>query len=511
MKKYSLRTELVLWSVGILIFYMATQMIFTYYFSQNYALHQKEQQISQLMNVLQEGYTDDPMSIFQLTEKAQSIENLSIMIYGEEELIYHSSSVGKAPDRSNFAILEQSLESLKAEGNFTHMDERENLWEGEFPNSFSQFFQAETEYLFLSELESNVVGMENSFFYKGQPRTIAIWSSTIAIDDTVHLFIGVNLWVSLAVICLTVCGVFLFSQRIIAPVTEMEKVASNAAKLDFSTHAVEEVRTKELNSLAVSINVMSENLEEMILQLNHDNRTLSDKVENQEKLQQMRRQFVANISHEMKTPLSMLMMYSENLKLDLPNIDKNFYYDTIIQEAAGLNAMVEQLLDTSAVENGLSKMDLQELDFSQFVTDCLEKTSPLLEKYTLNVKIDPTILVKGDRKYLEQAVRNYLTNAIAHCPEGGAISVSLEINQEEMALFQVTNEGKNIPDEDLPYLWDSFYRGDKSRTQTGEKRVGLGLYIVKTCISSHGGQVKVENLPDSVVFSFQIPTFTENS
>lgn len=506
MKKRSLRTELVLWSVGILLFYMASQIIFTYFFAQDYALQRKEEQISQLMMSLIEGYTDEPMSIFQLTEKAQSVENLSIMIYCEDGLIYHSSSVGKLPDRTNFSISNQSVDRKPEQ--VIGAEEKSDSFLDDLAEHFSDTFLDETHQLLLSDLEHNVVGMEETFLYEGEDRTIAIWSSTVAIDDTVHLFNQVNLWVSCGVITLTVLGVILFSQRITSPIEKMERVASAVANLDFSQKGVEKVRTRELSSLASSIEVMSKNLEQMIAQLNLDKKNLSNKVENQEKLEQMRRQFVANISHEMKTPLSMLMMYSENLKLDLPDMDKTFYYDTIIEEAAGLNAMVEQLLDTSAVENGLSQVNLDELDFSRFVTEFLEKTSPLLEEYQLVVEIAPELLVKGDRKYLEQAVRNYITNGIAHCPKGERIEVYLQKTPENFAEFKVINVGANIPQEDIPFLWDSFYRGDKSRTPTEEKRVGLGLYIVKTCISSHFGQVFVENLPNAVAFSFQIPLST---
>ncbi len=503
-KKHSLRTELIFWSVGILFFFMGSQILFLHYFATDFALQEKEDQIAQIMERLKEDYADDPMHIYTLVERAQSVNNLRIMIYDDHRLIYHSSSVGQAPDRSNFNVLDKSdiYNFLENQG---HSIMNRNPQITIFPMDEFPLSSELSNFLFFNELESNVVGLEESFEYQGSTRTVAIWSSTIAIDDTVTLFLKVTLWASFGVILLTILAVAVFSRRFTRPVESMEEVARAVADMDFSTQAVENVRTRELSSLAVSINLMSDNLEEMIGQLNQDNRTLSSKVENQEKLDQMRRQFVANISHEMKTPLSMLMMYSENLKLDLPNMDKDFYYDTIIQEAAGLNAMVEQLLDTSAVENGLSQVNLRPLDFSLFVGEILEKTLPLLKKHNFSQNITPHVVVKGDGKYLEQAVRNYLTNAISHCPEGGEIKVSLEKKSNDKAKFQVINTGKPIATEDIPFLWDSFYRGDKARTQMGEKRVGLGLYIVKTCISSHFGQVFVENLPNEVAFSFEIP------
>ncbi len=497
MKQHSLRTELILWSVGILLVYIGTQVIVTNLFAHSFATAKKEQEINALMTQLVAEYTDDPMEIYSLVEQAQLVNNLRIMIYSDSHLIYHSSSVGKLPDRSALSTTMSTEGEVKSVIEidlppFLDLLELENM-----PNGVGSLLQ---------ELESNVVGMEEHFIYEGQPRTILVWSSNLAIDETVQLLSSVNLRISVGVILLTVLGVIIFSRRLISPITQMEQVASRVADLDFTIKPVTNVRTRELDSLAQSIHVMSENLEEMITQLSTDNRSLWDKVENQEKLDRMRRQFVANISHEMKTPLSMLMMYSENLKLDLPNMDKEFYYDTIIQEASGLNAMVEQLLDTSAVENGLSQVDLQPMNLSHFVQEIVEKFLPMLEEYGFSQQVAQDIVVKGDGKYLEQAIRNYLNNAISHTKTGEKIALSLE-REGEKAVFQVYNQGSPIAYEDLPYVWDSFYRADKSRNQTEGKRVGLGLYIVKTCISSHFGQVEVENRTDGVAFSFSLPLY----
>lgn len=483
MKKYSLRVELIGWSVAILLLFMAVQLVFVQIMSRNFALSHKEEQIEKVMAELVENYSDDPMEIYEIVDEAQDVENLRIMVFGEDFLIYHSSSVENAPPRhvdfDEFRVVDE-LNQFKGRN---HM---------EIPSMVHE------------QLDAHVVSKEVDFEYKGEPRTIMIWSSVNAIDSAVNLFFKVTIAVSIFVILCISLVVTLFSKRFSAQFANIQKVAAAVANLDFSNKAEENVRISEFTCLAQSINIMSDNLEAMIGELNTDRRNLTDKVENHEKLDQMRRQFVANISHEMKTPLSMLMMYSESLKLDLPNMDKNYYYDTIIQEAAGLNAMVEQLLDTSAVENGLSSLNLENLNFSEFVQDFLEKISPFTANHQVETEISPEIFVSGDRKYLEQALRNYVTNAISHTEDGKKIRISLEKRGEEV-VFSVFNQGNPVKDEDIPFLWDSFYRADKSRTQVGEKRVGLGLYIVKTCISSHFGQVFVENKEDGVEFSFTLP------
>lgn len=120
-------------------------------------------------------------------------------------------------------------------------------------------------------------------------------------------------------------------------------------------------------------------------------------------------------------------------------------------------------------------------------------------------------MIAGDVKYLEQAVRNYITNAISHTEAGGKIKISL-VQEGSCAVYAVENQGSPIAKEDVPHLWESFYRADKSRTQTGsEKRVGLGLYIVKTCINSHYGEVFAENKGLGVEFSFSVPLISPKS
>lgn len=562
-KKVSLQTELIVWSVGILLLFMGVQLVCTKQVAQNHAISVKEQQMAELMERLIASYSEEVMDIYDIVETYQEVDNIRIMIFGEELLVYHSASVEKAPpseigfpshsedsqtgrpngggnpngrnpsegeaevdengeilqhpeDRPENPIPLPEIPEMPAEvGTYDNAGRLEGWVNIRLPSNFevpSDFsFRDELPVTVVDMIESNVVTLEESFEYNGEMRTILIWSSVVAIDSAVDLFIKVNMMVSAVVIIFTVFGVVLFSQRFTAPIINVENVADAVANLDFSSTAPENVRTRELTHLAQSINLMSSTLEEMIGELNQDNRDLTDKVENQEKLEQMRRQFVANISHEMKTPLSMLMMYSESLKSDLPGMDKTFYYDTIIEEAAGLNAMVEQLLDTSAVENGLSTMDLVALNFSDFITDFLERLAPLYGEYQVAKNIEKDIFIKGDRKYLEQAVRNFVTNAIAHTDKGNEIRIFLE-KKDSNALFTVENQGKAMAEEDIPYLWDSFYRGDKSRTQvveSKEKRVGLGLYIVKTCISSHFGTVKAENRGEFVAFSFEIPLVTD--
>jgi signal transduction histidine kinase len=218
----------------------------------------------------------------------------------------------------------------------------------------------------------------------------------------------------------------------------------------------------------------------------------------------MRREFVANVSHEFKTPLCLLMLYSENLKNNVDSIDKDFYCDTIIEEVNKLDEMAKSLLNLSAIENGLSAMKLEALDLSTLCDCVASKASPLFKGISAAVTIQGGLEVKGDAVYLEQAVKNYMMNAVSHTAAGGKVDISLREDGGQ-AVFTVFNEGKPISEEDASQLWESFYKTDKARVREGESHVGLGLYIVKTIVNAHRGAYGLTNRENGVAFWFSVP------
>ncbi len=226
-------------------------------------------------------------------------------------------------------------------------------------------------------------------------------------------------------------------------------------------------------------------------------------IDTQKKLERMRREFVGNVSHEMKTPLSLLQLYADNLKNNVQSIDKDYYCDTIIEESSKLSEMVSSMLDMSSIESGLSKIELSKISLSGAALDLLTKVAPLTENYNLKIHIEDDIFIDGNLKYIEQAMRNYLSNALEHTCDGDLICVSLS-SKDDMAVFSVYNTGQPISELDMPFLWDSFYRADKARVREGGN-AGLGLHIVKTIVLAHGGIYNCQNLDDGVEFSFMLP------
>ncbi len=477
-RKKSIRTELILLCTGLILVSMVCQIGFNALFGRSLSIAQKERQIQDLYTNLIQNYTDDVEVLSEIMGDAHDIDNIKVHIMGENgDIIY----AGDSPMRANVPVM------LPREG--TPLNLRD------LPPDRAPEVDTNPETVVLTE----------SFTYDGEVRTVEIWSSVEAINGAVNLFANVNVIVSFVLVLCSIGVVVFFSKRIIRPVVEIETVAKNVARLDFSTTANESVHAREFSSLAKSINTMSQELASMIDKLSEENANLATKVEYQEQMERMRRQFVANISHEMKTPLSMLMMYSESLQLNVEGIDKDYYCATIMEEAAGLNDMVGQLLDISAIENGLSQVVCVPMDFSRFCKNAVEKARVLLSDCQVSIDLEEDVWVDGDGHYLERAIRNYLTNAVSHTEPGGQVTIEL-VTVGNKVRFSVKNQGNPIAKEDIPHLWESFYRGDKSRTKTTQKRVGLGLYLVKTCIQAHHGTVGVQNRADGVEFSFTLPT-----
>lgn len=487
-RRSSIRGELITLCVGILAISLLIQILCNGFLARRFTIYEKERQMESLFLELTQNYNPDPDYLFELTRDKQNVDNIRVFIQSQEGNTVYSSGGEPYDLVPNAGVRNGSLTSQGGSQG------------GRAPYPFDPAVDVPPQ----AEVGREIILIEEIIEYEGELHTITLLSSIIAIDSSVALFTKINLAVSSVVMLLGVLLVVWVSRRFTRPLEDIQSVAVHLARSDFQVMARENIGPKELQSLAVSVNTMARQLESMIGQLSADNQSLSEKVEYQEKLEQMRRQFVANISHEMKTPLSMLMMYSESLKSNVAGIDKEYYCSVIMEEAAGLDAMVAQLLDISSIENGLLQMDLQDVDMSHFVEELCGKMSVLFEGKNLVAEVVPSVMVRGDLKYLEQAVRNILSNASSHAPLGSQVTATLKTSGETV-VFSVHNQGPQIPEEDFLHIWESFYRGDKSRTQGSQKRVGLGLYIVKTCVEAHGGQVEVENVEDGVVFSIHLP------
>ncbi|WP_235550234.1 sensor histidine kinase [Paenibacillus sp. Soil724D2] len=302
----------------------------------------------------------------------------------------------------------------------------------------------------------------------------------------------------------------LFSKILSKPFIKMNQVATRMANLDFS----EEVPVKsmdEFGNMAVSLNRLSKNLGTSLNELKIANEQLQRDIEKEKLLEVMRKEFVASVSHELKTPLGIIKGFAEGVKDHIAEHKREHYIDVILDEIDNMNELVLDLLDLAELESKSYKLDLGCFPIMDLIHNVKDRlTKPINEKkLKLNLENEGEDLkVFGDLRRLEQVITNILSNAIRHTYYEGFIQINVQQIQNSVCI-SVENSGKQIGDDDLKLIWDRFYRAEKSRDRkTGG--TGLGLSIVKNILEMHGSKFGVENTKHGVRFYFTLtsPSFT---
>ena len=217
-----------------------------------------------------------------------------------------------------------------------------------------------------------------------------------------------------------------------------------------------------------------------------------------------RSELISNVSHDLKTPLSIIMGYCEVLQT-CENEDDRMYYCTIIEEeAVRMNLLASRLLRLEELEAGQSALTLSDFRLSELIKQRLDKFEFFTPERGISVSLNPCEqdTVCADYERIEEVVNNFLTNALNFTPDGGEIRVSVE-SDEENVRCSVFNSGSSIPEESLDRVWESFYMVDKARTRKYGGS-GMGLRIVAAIIEAHGGNCGVSNRENGVEFYFTL-------
>lgn len=310
-------------------------------------------------------------------------------------------------------------------------------------------------------------------------------------------------------ICL-VCGYFI-SRQFTRPLIDMAGVADRMSELDFSTKC-QSGGKDEIGHLGQSLNRLSAYLEQTIGELKQSNDQLAQEIEKKERIDSMRREFIVNVSHELKTPIALIQGYAEGLTAGVADDpeDRKFYCDTIADEADRMNKLVMQLLNLSKLELGAEQTFYDDIDLHALCAEAVQKTSVLCESRNLTVYFDDTcVTVRTDGDLLEQVLMNYLSNAIRYTVDGGHISISATPTDAGIRLT-VFNEGEGLPEEELPKIWEKFYRTDRARTREAGG-TGIGLSLVRAIADTLHGSCGAENVPGGISFWFELPNAPENS
>ena len=301
------------------------------------------------------------------------------------------------------------------------------------------------------------------------------------------------------------------SKRFTEPIMELDKIAKKMSNLDFSHKYKITNAGDEINNLGKSINVMSDKLEKTIKQLRRTNIELERDIEEKSKIDEMRKSFISDVSHELKTPIALIQGYSEGLLENVNNDEesKKFYAEVILDETNKMDKLVKQLLELMKLEYGKREFDNTKFNIVELEKEVVRKSQLMLEEKQVEVqfKTPEEINVLADDFYIEQVITNYLTNAIKHVKEVNGekyIQIENTINIEKNKVrIKIFNTGDIIEEEQLTRIWNRFYKIDKSRNRN-EGGTGIGLSFVKAIMNNYGNSYGVINHDNGVEFYIEL-------
>lgn len=304
---------------------------------------------------------------------------------------------------------------------------------------------------------------------------------------------------------LIVILVLIYSKIISRPLRKMNTVASKMSNLDFSAKC--NVNTEdEIGSLGNTLNFLSENLNSAMNSLQEANEKLQKDIDKERKLDSMRKEFIADVSHELKTPITVIKGYAEGIKDGVFTEDEQSEtIDVILSESDKMSKLVKSMLELSALENENEVVSIEEVNINEIMDKNLKALSRNIEEKSLIIHsdIDDEVVIEGNNFKIDQVIRNFFTNAVRYSYEKGEVWITLK-NEGDYAYVSFEDTGDPIKDEDLDKIWDKFYKADKSRNRD-KGGTGLGLSIVKKILELHNARYGTKNTERGVMFYAIIP------
>lgn len=313
-------------------------------------------------------------------------------------------------------------------------------------------------------------------------------------------------YVGIVVVITGIFIMFFISNQYTKPILRLARHAQDMQRLNFSTR-YQDVRDDEIGVLGNSMNALSDKLEETISELKTSNNELQLDLQRRSEQEQMRQEFLANVSHELKTPIALIQGYAEGLQENI-NDDpesREFYCEVIIDEADKMNKMVKKLLSLNQLEFGNGQVHLEHFDLNTVIQSVINATDILFRQNEVALsyqKSEEPLMVWADEYMIEEVVTNYVSNALNHVKYDKKIEIKTT-QEGDTVRVSVFNTGDPIPEEEIEKIWTKFYKVDKARTREYGGN-GIGLSIVKAVMEAHNQKFGVKNYDNGVEFWFEL-------
>lgn len=458
---------------------------------ENFYIYNKTNTIKEVYNKINKYYKDPDLAINLETElkKIAFRNNFDILIQSDTDLILFSTN------KDFLSSIEVAKERYK-----TYLEERKNLLYSDAKMTIRKIDDTSNSLNYILLYGK----LDNGY-------SLYIRIPIAPIEESVRISNNTLIVIGIATVIISAFVASLISKRFTSPILQLNDITKKMAKLDFEQKYRINDSDDEINELGKNINTMSDKLESTIKQLRETNSELEKDIEEKSKIDEMRKQFISDVSHELKTPIALIQGYAEGLIENVNNDDESrkFYAEVILDESNKMDVLVKQLLELMKLEYGKREFNDEEFDVVELINEVIRKCNVMLEENQIQVIFDEKepIYAYADDFYVEQVVTNYFTNAIKHAKEvNGKKQIKITIqNVKNKIRVSVFNTGDKIPEEDLTRVWGRFYKVDDSRNRENSGS-GIGLSIVKAIQNNYQNEYGVQNLSNGVEFYFDIST-----
>lgn len=450
---------------------------------------------------------------FYIANKTQTLENIyqQLCVFMEEETIYDEdteTALQIIVEKSNisFMIQNEELEILAATtSDMEWLQFQLNSYQfNKNGNMITQLASAEDYEIWRAKDVRTGMEYIEMWGYLSTGESFIIRTPMESIEESVGLSSKFYLYVGVILGAISIFIIRYLAKRITDPVLALAKLSTKMANLDFEAKYTSG-GNNEIGILGASFNAMSYKLEQAISDLKKANNELQQDLENKEKLEEMRTEFLSNVSHELKTPIALIQGYSEGLKEGISTDieSKNFYCEVIMDEAEKMNQLVKSLLELNQLEFGNGDLVMDRFDIVEMIKGILQSLEILIQQKECRVllNLEDKVYVWGDQFKIEHVIRNYLTNALNHVNDENVIQI--KIKQSDKVKISVFNTGEAIPEKDVDRIWEKFYKVDKARTREYGGN-GIGLSVVKAIMESLHQEYGVKNYDNGVEFWFEL-------
>ena len=474
-------------SLIILLIILFLILVNNFVFGQFY-LYSKTKDLKEVYEVINEYYNEPiDIDINSELEKLAIKNNFDILIKDDDNINVFTSN-------KNFLSTFGEMNAMSNAINAGELIEENN----KFIIRTLKERQTGISYILLS------AKLDNDYLLYIRIPVSSIQESVKISNNFLYLIAGFTILISAVIVNFV-------SRKFTEPILELNTIAKNMSNLDFSHKYRITDGDDEINNLGKSINLMSDKLESTIKQLRRTNIELERDIEEKSKIDEMRKSFISDVSHELKTPIALIQGYSEGL-LENVNTDdesRKFYAEVILDETNKMDRLVKQLLELMKLEYGKREFNDKEFNIVELEKEVIRKSKVMLEEKQVEVELNSPeeMNVIADDFYIEQVITNYLTNAIKHVEEVNKekrIVIENVVNVEKNKVrIKVFNTGINIKEEDLSRIWNRFYKVDESRNRA-DGGTGIGLSFVKAIMSNYKNDYGVINKENGVEFYFEL-------